>query len=186
MLRNNNKIYVLAFILAGMLCAPIRGDEPIAKEPAAGELTPDRPTAAESSTADIWSSIESTIQALADPFIPKVLKKIELVAPPVNPPVEVPQAPPKPAVDSAVMVPGYLAKNEVVAPPPPMPVIDVSGVIYNTDMPMAIINGRVCAVGEELTTGEKGDGIVKLLAVHAESIEVDFMGKKHTIPLEGK
>jgi hypothetical protein len=51
---------------------------------------------------------------------------------------------------------------------------------------MVISNGQVYAIGETLTTGDKGDGTVKLQAVHAESIEVDFMGKKHTIPLEGK
>jgi hypothetical protein len=188
MLRRNNTSAFFVFLLAGLLCTSARGAERAAKQAAADESAEVKPAAAEPAKTDIWSSIESTIQALADPFIPQVLRK-DTVADtmPVVPVVPTPKPLPKPIVEKPAMIPGSTPMTPgtaTVVPEVPLPVLNVSGVVFDSDMPMAVINDRVYAIGEKLSTGDKSDEVVTLKAVHAESIDVGFMGKTHTIRLK--
>jgi hypothetical protein len=176
MLKNKRSLFVTAFFMTIALCASVSGGEASGAEPVVDKSSP-----AEPNMEDVWASIESTIQTMADPFIPKYLKEeAETVTPA---PVEAPPPSPPP-VEQPVTMP-FLQPVELL-PEVPLPVLVVSGVIYDTAVPMAVINSRVYAVGETLPTGDGDSGIVRLTAVHPESIEVDFMGKTHTIPLEGK
>jgi len=187
MLKRNNTLCSLAFILASLLCASACGAEQEAKNAVTNKSAEEKPAVAESAPADIWGSIESTIKDLADPFVPQGLKTETVPeAPAVLPVVAPPKPPPKPNVVKPAMIPGVVPSANVSAtiiPEVPLPTLNLSGVVFDTDTPMAVINDRVYAIGEKLSTGAKADEAVTLKTVHSESVEVDFMGKTHIIHL---
>ncbi|NQT95898.1 MAG: general secretion pathway protein GspB [Candidatus Omnitrophica bacterium] len=71
----------------------------------------------------------------------------------------------------------YLYKEPIKKPDKilPLPSLTISGLIWNTDMPQAIINGKVTKVGDTI------EG-VKLIAVAKEGITVEYSGEKVIIP----
>jgi hypothetical protein len=148
----------MIYFLMGTLCIPALAEE---------QASVQQPE------PDVWSSIESTIETMADPFMSEIPKPVQVV-PDVPAPVPVQPTEEKPPI------------VDLSPPPPPvipLPQLYLSGVMYNTVVPMAVINGKVFAIGEDVETESTNGLSIKLIAVYAESIEVDFMGEKHTIPL---
>jgi hypothetical protein len=119
------------------------------------------------------------LQSIRDPFVsllPKKVKEPEKAPEPVPvivehpaPPVERPAPPP-----------------EMPAPPPvhveeinPFAggTIKINGIIWNTEMPQAIVNDHVVRLGEDLLGG-------KIVAIKKDGIEVEHHGKKYTLTIE--
>jgi hypothetical protein len=160
MKRNNQISLVLVWL--GILCFPAF----------CGETAP-----AKSAEPNVWTSIESTIEDLSDPFVPQILK----------PEPEVVKTDPKPA-------PAFVPPPVALPPPPPpppapepvLPNMNLVGTIYNTDAPMAIINGQIISIGEKVDMGSDFKGEIKLKAVSEGSVKVVYMGKEFTILVTDK
>ncbi|MBU4334593.1 MAG: hypothetical protein KKD07_09145, partial [Candidatus Omnitrophica bacterium] len=60
---------------------------------------------------------------------------------------------------------------EVVPEPPQM---IISGLVWNSDRPQAIVNNKVIDVGDTIET-------VQIVAIRKEGIEIEFQGKTITI-----
>jgi hypothetical protein len=149
----------MIYCLMGTLCIPALAEE---------QASVQQPE------PDVWSSIESTIETMADPFMSEIPKPVQVV-PDVPAPVPVPV---QPTEETPLIV-------DLPPPPPeiPLPELYLSGVMYNTAIPMAVINGKVFAIGEKVETESTNNLSIKLIAVNADSIEVDYLGKKRTISL---
>lgn len=119
------------------------------------------------------------LDTLRNPFIPYIAKKKK------EPPVVV--KPPVPVKPVAVVKPPV----KVVTPPPPPPpkprveaVVDtsflkeikISGLVWNTDTPQAIINGKVVKVGDEI----KGS---KITSIRKDGVELTFKGLKYFLSI---
>ena len=60
-----------------------------------------------------------------------------------------------------------------IAPPEP-PTLVISGLVWNSDRPQAIINSRVIDVGDTIET-------IQVVAIRKEGVEIEFQGKTITI-----
>lgn len=76
------------------------------------------------------------VNSLKNPFEPQLPKKPKEVAAPVIPPAPEPKDEPAPP--------------PVNIPPPSRPEFTISGLVWNTDRPQAIVNGQVVAVGDSV------------------------------------
>lgn len=65
------------------------------------------------------------------------------------------------------------AKPVEVAPPEP-PIMVISGLVWNSDRPQAIVNNKVIDVGDTIET-------IQIVAIRKEGIEIEFQGKTITI-----
>ncbi len=89
---------------------------------------------------------------------------------PVQPPQILMPPPPKPVVAE----PPPVVKEE---PPPreePIPSLTITGVVWNTDRPQAVVNCLVVNIGDEVAG-------VKILNIRKTGIEVLFSGKTVTL-----
>ncbi len=120
-------------------------------------------------------SADETITALGDPFDPKTrapglwkffldgVARLQAEAearkakPVVVRPVELPKVP------------------EIVVPPTELPATVVTGIVYNTDRPQAIMNGVVVEQGDVLANG------VKVVSIHKGGVDVRFEDIKQTL-----
>lgn len=166
MKKRNSLIFLSAVCLATMVVLPVRGEDPVPVK------TPE---------PDLWASVDSTVKELLDPFIPRIPRRIQI---PVQPSgtLEVPPESVQPTQQDSFL-PNPMIPLPTEGQGPALPVFKLSGIIYNTDDPMAIVDGQVFAIGEVLLTEPVSGEEVTLVAVTAESIDVDFMDKKHTILL---
>jgi len=75
----------------------------------------------------------------------------------------------------------YLYKDPVKKPNKklPLPKITISGLIWNTDMPQAIVNGQVKKIGDTVAG-------VKLIDITKTGITVEYMGEKVIISKKEK
>lgn len=97
----------------------------------------------------------------------------------INPPEVPPPAPkPQPLVQRVeVSQPPPVAQPVYQPPPPPRPVmpsLKVTGLVWNTDQPRAIINGQIVGIGDMVQD-------VKILNISKDSIEILFDGKTTAI-----
>jgi hypothetical protein len=121
------------------------------------------------------------LENIKDPFVSPLAKKVE------ETPIKI-QKPPEP-VKPPVPEPSRVEPRPIV--PPSMPVlpqvplddkanifttgaIKISGIIWNTDLPQAIVNDRVVRVGEDLQGA-------KILSIKKEGIEVMYRSTKYTL-----
>jgi hypothetical protein len=117
-------------------------------------------------------SMEDAINALIDPFLSKMPKPEQKIIPvePVKiaPPVEIPPKPLEPVYNPRPFEPAELPP---ALPQPPLspettPEFILTGIIYNTIKPQAIINGTVVYVGDIVLDGKVVSiekGVVKIL-----------------------
>ncbi len=108
-------------------------------------------------------------QAIKNPFISQLPKKVEKV-------VEKKKPTPRPTTRNsreARNKRAEQAKKQEVKPPPKVvpPVLQVSGVIWNSSRNQAIINGAVVDEGDEVAQ-------VKILKINKTRIDFEFSGKK--------
>ena len=73
------------------------------------------------------------------------------------------------------------AKKQVFVKPQPVkvapiepPIMVISGLIWNSDRPQAIVNNKVIDVGDTIET-------IQVVAIRKEGIEIEFQGKTITI-----
>lgn len=59
----------------------------------------------------------------------------------------------------------------------PIPKLDLTGLIWNSDRPQAIINGQVVSVGDTVSE-------VKITAINKSGVDIEFKGKTLTISPE--
>ncbi|MCA9398721.1 MAG: hypothetical protein KC618_03145 [Candidatus Omnitrophica bacterium] len=99
-----------------------------------------------------------------NPFIPQLPVEAE-PEPPKPAPAPQPRPKPQPAPEPV---------KPQVKQPTRMPTFNISGIVWNSDRPQAIINGSVKDIGDSI------DG-VKIISIHKEGIDVSFQGKNMTI-----
>ena len=123
-------------------------------------------------------SLEDAIDSLIDPFLKKLPKKEEpkpepAVQPPVEPPPVVvvpPPEPPKPEPPPIVQPP---KEEEKVV----FPALNLTGIIYNTVNPQAIINNNVVSVGSQI------EG-VEVTAIDKNGVQVTSKGQSTTVRIK--
>src|SRR3989338_5510975 len=128
----------------------------------------------------IDNSYFETFTAL-NPFksqLPKEEKKTEQ-RPEVKPvppePKPVPAPPPPPPPMPVIVNPPPVVPPQ--PPPPreePMPILTITGLIWNTDRPQAIVNGQVADVGDIIAG-------VKIINIRKGGIDVSFQGRTVTL-----
>ncbi|MCA9406914.1 MAG: hypothetical protein KC684_10275 [Candidatus Omnitrophica bacterium] len=101
-----------------------------------------------------------------NPFIPQLPVEAEL-EPPKPEPAPSPQPRPRPQ-------PAPEPVKPQVKQPTRMPTFNITGIVWNSDRPQAIINGSVKDIGDSI------DG-VEIISIHKEGIDVSFQGKNMTI-----
>lgn len=115
---------------------------------------------------------ETTAAQIRNPFIPQLPKKAEIVA---ENPVPVPDNTSKIPIPKPVETkPGNTIAVEPKAPPLPQPNFTVTGIIWNTDRPQAIINGQVVDIGDMVQE-------FKIESINQTAIEVSIQGVKMTV-----
>ncbi len=101
-------------------------------------------------------------------------KLVEIEPPEVSRPVPKPQPLVQPVV---VSQPPPVAQPVYQPPPPPRPVmpsLKVTGLVWNTDQPGAIINGQIVGIGDTIQD-------VKILNIYKDTIEILFDGRTTAI-----
>jgi len=101
---------------------------------------------------------------LSNPFKPQFPK--EVIPPPVEPPEE-----------------RIVPTETIVRPPPPPrpqevppPQLTITGVVWNSDRPQAIVNGQVVDVGDKISEAE-------VIAIDNTGITISFQGKDFPIKI---
>ncbi|OGX07828.1 MAG: hypothetical protein A2Z88_08675 [Omnitrophica WOR_2 bacterium GWA2_47_8] len=105
-----------------------------------------------------------------DPFLPQLPQKPKIVEPP---PVPAATNTPPPPKTPAIMVP----TSPLIKPPPAEikpPPLNITGLIWNSDQPQAIINGKVIRVGDEVDN-------VRVTDIQKNKITISHGGKDFTI-----
>lgn len=105
-----------------------------------------------------------------NPFLPLLPKKIIATSPPIKIPKKIEQPQPVPTLQT---------KPEPMEKKPPFALVSsqmtITGLIWNSDRPQAIVNGRVVDIGD--TISEK----VEVVAIRKEGIDVMFEGEQFTL-----
>lgn len=108
---------------------------------------------------------------IRNPFLSRLPKKEE-PKPPAPAAADIPQ---RPAISiQPVEQPG---RGERKSPPPveiPLPALNVTGLIWNTDRPQAIVNSQIVDVGDTILDA-------RIIAITKTGIDVLFNGKKFFI-----
>lgn len=115
-----------------------------------------------------------------DPFTPQVpQEEIRPPEPKIVAPVEVPEPvdvrpPPRPEPPEPVTqgIPG----DPMAVPEAPLPSLEIEGLVWNTDHPQAIVNGKIVGIGDIISETRIMDiqksGIIVLFQDRTETIEM--------------
>ena len=106
-------------------------------------------------------NLDSAAGSITNPFISKLPKPktvIKNITPPPPPPTRLEVENPQPAR---------------TAPAQP-PAVTISGVVWNSDRPQAIINGQVVDVGDKISEME-------IVSISKSQIDVLYLGEKFTL-----
>jgi len=124
------------------------------------------------------NALESSIYALIDPFIVKINETPVVApvtalpvesAPPIVTPVEVPPAPKVEPVDI------------VVPPPIQAPEVNLTGIIFNPEHSMVIVDGQIIEEGQMIVTAA---GKMVVTKINKMNIEILYMGVPFTIAMD--
>ena len=113
-------------------------------------------------------NIEEELLNLRDPFIPQLpeeKKEIQITQPILPSKVEIPTRPIDREAPQLAPVP---------VPEQPLPNLTISGLIWNTDRPQAIVNNQIVDIGDHVSD-------VEVVAINKMGIDVTFNGKTVTI-----
>lgn len=102
-----------------------------------------------------------------NPFQPQ-LPVQEEEQPPVKP-VEIIKPVDKPKPVTGKTSSSSVKPSAQVAKPQPPPDLKITGLVWNTDRPQAIINGKVVDVGDKIET-------IQIVSINKNGIEIDFEG----------
>lgn len=127
----------------------------------------------------------SSLEMLSErnPFTPQVpqedvqTRRVEPIKP-VK--IEAPVVPPSPAVraeGAPVLPPRPADVRRLPAPEEPLPNMNISGLVWNTDRPQAIINGQIIGMGDIISG-------VKIIDIQKTGITVLFRNKTSTLKIE--
>ena len=183
--RNRNKLSLVYSVLGIVLLFP-------------GGLRAEPQSTSVEKPLDVVASLEATIRLLVDPFlphidqdgglgfIPKIAQQpvVEQEKPVLDPVASeiVPLQSVLPLEDPAIFMEPVLEPTSV--PEKMVPAIVVSGIIYNTTVPMAIINGEVVRKGGTLNFPKEGK-VLTLKEVSKGEVTVEYDGAALTFGLKG-
>ena len=74
-------------------------------------------------------------------------------------------------------VPSKVKEQVKIEPPKPTiiaPKLEISGIVWNTERPQAIINGKVVAIGDKVSDSE-------IIAIDKTGVEILYQGQKFNI-----
>ncbi len=69
-----------------------------------------------------------------------------------------------------------VTRQKSLSPVPPLPRLEVTGVVWNSDRPQAIINNTVVGIGDIIENTK-----IKVVDIRKDAIDIIFAGKKITI-----
>ncbi|MBF0531801.1 MAG: hypothetical protein HQL23_01755 [Candidatus Omnitrophica bacterium] len=75
-----------------------------------------------------------------------------------------------------VLKPAPSVSSAKPAEAPKMPQLLITGLVWNSDRPQAIVNGQVVDVGDKIET-------VQIVAINQQGLEVNFMGNRVPIKM---
>lgn len=118
-----------------------------------------------------------------DPFTPQVpQEEIRPPEPKIVAPVEVPEPvtvrpppmpePPAPPAPVARDIPG----RPIEVPAAPLPSLEIGGLVWNTDHPQAIVNGKIVSIGDIISE-------TRIIDIQKSGITVFFQGRTETIEM---
>ena len=118
---------------------------------------------------------EDQIDVMTNPFFPQLPKKPE----PIIAPVVVSESPtpetPLPWRRQDEQSSEVEKEKEIT-----LPLLKISGLIWNTTRPQAIINEKVVDVGDSINVGDNKENI-KIVSIDKSGLEVEYMGKSFSI-----
>lgn len=122
------------------------------------------------------SSAELEIAKINNPFLPQYpMAKAEKPPVPEEPkktPIPIIHTPPPDIkVETNIIVPQEPIRKEVIKPP----ILNISGLVWNSDMPQAIINSKILNLGDTI------DNAV-ITNINESGIEILYRGAKFTVP----
>ena len=108
--------------------------------------------------------LSSNLNSIKDPFVPQLPLEPKMQSPAVQ---SNPRNP-----DERVLPP----PSQVVNPtPPPMevrpPVITISGLVWNTDLPQAIVNNQIVGIGDKINEWT-------IVSIREGGIEISYLDKR--------
>lgn len=119
--------------------------------------------------------LESRLLLIKNPFesqLPKKEKKPEIVKP--APPPIIPMLPTLPIQPPNPPQPNIPEPEIVKEPEIPVPHVTISGIIWNSDRPQAIINGKIVDIGDTILD-------LKITDIQKSGVEAMFHGKSVTL-----
>lgn len=114
---------------------------------------------------------DEVVSEVKNPFIPQLPEKVEVVPEPVKAKPRQTQAKPTPVVRKTST---RVVAKPVVPAAPQKPQFRVTGILWNSDRPQAIINGMVVDIDDKI-------GQYQIKAIHPEGIEVLVDGITMTV-----
>jgi len=115
-----------------------------------------------------FNEVDLDNTSIDNPFEPK-LPKPKKPEKPDRPKPQKPRAPRGPIISTKTTETGTQTPQK-----PERPALHVLGLIWNSDRPQAIINGRVVDIGDSISN-------VKIIAIRKNEIDVEFNGEFATI-----
>ena len=169
-MNKNNSLYtflLISFFIAG--CCLIIPEFGFAE---AGDQPPPNESKGKS---PVQPSIELELTNIKNPFVsqlpkPKIMETPVVVEGPINSDPAATTEPLKIPDISSVIPKPEPKKAEVIRPPS----MNINGLVWDSDMPQAIINGRVVSLGDSV------DGAV-VTQIHETGVEILFKGKEFSI-----
>jgi len=127
----------------------------------------------------------SSLEMLSErnPFTPQVpqedlqRRRVETIKPVKS---EGPVVPPPPGArgeEAPVLLPKPEDLQRLPTPEEPLPNMNISGLVWNTDRPQAIINGQITSIGDIISG-------VKIIDIQKTGITVLFRNKTSTLGIE--
>jgi hypothetical protein len=162
-------VFVFLMVLVFLSGMPTAWSAKAAEKPKAAPGSPDE------------NAFLKELDSIRDPFVSPLAKtkKPEVKNPvPIPPPVE----PVRPVVP--IVRQPEPPRPAPVVPAPPTPVVPpfssaglkINGIVWNTNLPQAIVNDRVVRIGEDLQGAQ-------IVAIKKEGIEVIHNGTKHILKI---
>ena len=114
----------------------------------------------------------NSLPSLRNPFLSQILKEQKVKTPVEAEPQKVnnhPEPAHPPEVKSTSVLPEAASE--------PLPSMDIQGIIWGSDLPQAIIDGRVVGVGDKIQKA-------KITAIDKSGITFLFQGRKTTIAVK--
>ena len=128
------------------------------------------------SGGSLWAEGTDQNAEVMDQPTASTLNPFESQLPVIEPPAPKPLTPAEGKVESPEVKGGGQDKAAAL-PKPPLPALNITGLVWGSKKPQAIINGEIIKVGDTISG-------VKIVSIKKQSIEIEFYGEVLTIEVK--